>query len=385
MRSRRSAVMAGVVTWAVVLAGLRVSVALPEACPPVTDAELVAAIDATVAWFAAAQDPDGSFAYRITADGERLGGYSEVRHAGVLLSLYQAAAGTGDRAFAVAERGLGWAREQLRSHDDWIALEGDGARLTTGASALLLAALLARGEVDGTGAHTDPALVEGLGRFLGGQVEPSGAVLAYWEGGAPVPGTYSPFFTGEAFWALARLHAVDPDSGAGPPALRIGRYLATARDRAESRVPPVHDHWAAYGLDEVLRGWEAAGAGGSVSAVAVGELTGYAGRLGGYLATAARFQSKDGPAAIERAVGGPPRGAARGTAGEGLAALWRLSRAGTLTARTGELAGHVRCTAGLLVRDQDGGAWFWRGETRMDDQQHALSALLAAREVVRDE
>ena len=35
------------------------------------------------------------------------------------------------------------------------------------------------------------------------------------------------------------------------PARRISTYLATERDDAERRFPPVSDHWGAYAWDEI--------------------------------------------------------------------------------------------------------------------------------------
>ena len=94
-----------------------------------------------------------------------------------------------------------------------------------------------------------------LGRFLLAQTEPSGAVLASYDParGAPVPGEYSKYYTGEAYWALARLHRAFPGEGWGEAADRIGAYLATSRDEVEDHWPPIPDHWAAYGLAETVQ------------------------------------------------------------------------------------------------------------------------------------
>ncbi len=93
-----------------------------------------------------------------------------------------------------------------------------------------------------------------LGRFLASQVEPSGAVLAYYDAGTgkPVPDTYSKYYTGEAYWALARLHGQFPDEGWDEPADAVGNYLATERDDAEGHRLAIPDHWAAYGLSETV-------------------------------------------------------------------------------------------------------------------------------------
>ena len=67
-----------------------------------------------------------------------------------------------------------------------------------------------------------------------------------------MPGEYSKYYTGEAYWALARLHRAFPGEGWGEAADRIGAYLATSRDEVEDHWPPIPDHWAAYGAAETV-------------------------------------------------------------------------------------------------------------------------------------
>ena len=69
---------------------------------------------------------------------------------------------------------------------------------------------------------------------------------------APVAGEYSKYYTGEAYWALARLHRAFPGEGWGEAADRIGAYLAKSRDEVEDHWPPIPDHWAAYGAAETV-------------------------------------------------------------------------------------------------------------------------------------
>ena len=97
-------------------------------------------------------------------------------------------------------------------------------------------------------------LMRGLGRFLVSQTEPTGALLAQYDPdtGAPVPGEYSDYYTGEAYWALALLHRTFPGEGWGETANRIGNYLATERDDVEDHWPALPDHWAAYGAAETV-------------------------------------------------------------------------------------------------------------------------------------
>lgn len=81
-----------------------------------------------------------------------------------------------------------------------------------------------------------------------------------------------------------------------------------------------------------------------------------------------------------------------GTWGEALDSLWRLAgddpRLADIRDKVGERA---VCTAGMLADRQVKtgsasepliGGWFTEGITRMDDQQHALSALLRSMEII---
>ena len=107
---------------------------------------------------------------------------------------------------------------------------------------------------EATGDRRYDTLLRRLGRFLVAQTEPSGAVLASYDPirDRPVPGEYSKYYTGEAYWALARLHLTFPGEGWGKVADRIGAYLATKRDDVEDHFPPIEDHWAAYGLSSTV-------------------------------------------------------------------------------------------------------------------------------------
>ena len=167
------------------------------------------------------------------------------------MGLYQAAAAGLPGALRSADRGTEWALDRLLERDGWAAVAAE-ERVTTGATALLAAGLIIRREA--TGDTRYDGVLRRLGRFLLAQTEPSGAVLASYDParGAPVAGEYSKYYTGEAYWALARLHRAFPGEGWGEAADRIGAYLATSRDEAEGHWPPIPDHWAAYGLAETV-------------------------------------------------------------------------------------------------------------------------------------
>ena len=85
-----------------------------------------------------------------------------------------------------------------------------------------------------------------------------------------------------------------------------------------------------------------------------------------------------------------PRGGAYGVIGEALTGWWLTAREEPRLADLEPVAERATCIAGLAVRAQSDrtdaadaarperveGAWFRDGETRMDDQQHELAALL---------
>jgi hypothetical protein len=150
----------------------------------------------------------------------------------------------------------------------------------------------------------------------------------------------------------------------------------------EGYVLTFPDHWAAYGLAEL-----------GPQALGQAEIV-YARRLAASLGLMSRVESQSGLTGLRRLFRGEPAsGAGLGTIGEGLAALWRLSRDDArLADLSDDLAIRLRCTTGRIVERQTDraeaavfprpelarGAWFSEdGYTQMDDQQHALSALLA--------
>jgi hypothetical protein len=215
-------------------------------------------------------------------------------------------------------------------------------------------------------------------------------MLARWDQQTrePVPDQYDVFATGEAVWALAMLHRVFPGEGWDVPALFTMEYLMDGtRERNEGEVTRLPDHWAAYALEELGR-----------SGLLDDEHIAYAERLAGYFSLRLRAEGQrtgEPLNVVVRGWPGPPSGV--GTSGEGMAALYRLAlRDPRLGSIRPDMAKRMICAAGLMVSRQvtaqeaqsdprphlTGGAWFYRGYTQMDDQQHVLSALLGAAGVV---
>ena len=360
------------------------AIAPPEGCPSVTTADLQRSSQAAVDWFVRNQYPNGSWLYEYRRDGDSsTPGYNDVRHAGAVMALYQAAAAGHPGALRSADRGASWALDRLTQRDDWSAVTAYGAT-TTGTTALLVAGLDYRRAATGDDRYDD--VMRRLGRFLIGQIEPSGAVLAFYDtkSDRPVTGEYSKYYTGEAYWALARLARTFPDEDFAVAADRIGAYLATERDHKEGHWPAIADHWAEYGMAET-------------TPLTSAELA-YARRQAELWGGQARWvQQRFGPWGA--AVRGPVfRGGWYGVMNEGFTGLWRIARAEPgLADIQGSIASRATCIAGIAVHEQASradaasarspsrveGSWFFGdGETRMDDQQHALAALLRTQAVV---
>jgi small neutral amino acid transporter SnatA (MarC family) len=382
----RRLVQAGA-TLALTLGAVFAAVAPPERCPSVDADELRRSAQATVDWFVRNQDRDGTWLYEYdAAEDSIVAGYNEVRHAGVTMGLYQAAAAGLPGALRSADRGTEWALDELIGDEDWAALEGPG-RVTTGATALFAAGLTIRREA--TGDRRYDHLLRRLGNFLLGQTEPSGAVLAEYDidSEAPVPGGYSKYYTGEAYWALARLHHALPGEGWNDGADRIGAYLAESRDEAEGHWPPIPDHWAAYGAAETVEFPERAG-----DRPLTEPEVDYAREQAGLMGVGVRWVSQQfGPWGEIVRGGDTPRGGGYGVMSEALTGWWLTALADPRLAGLREpVADRATCVAGLALDDQADaeeaasfarpgrveGAWLIDGTTRMDDQQHALAGIL---------
>jgi hypothetical protein len=364
-----------VVLWVAVVVALRVAVVPAESCPPVALGDIDRALAAGGAWLARGQDADGRFRYGYDSEtGQLSAEYNTTRHAGVMDALYRLG------RIRAADRGLLYARENLIHADDWTAFAPPGEQANAGVNALLVVALVHRRER--TGETRYDGLIERLARFLVAQEQGDGSVLQFWDPVTrrPVEGLYGKFSTGEAFYALALVGRIEPGEVWDATAHRIGAYLATRRDRAEGYSLREPDHWAAYGLDAL------APAGLTETEVEYGRW------LAGYFGWLIRLESQRRGRILNPFI---ESGAELGTIGEASAALWRLSgtdpRMADLRVDLGE---RIECMAGVLVARQTPrddpdprarGAWFADGYTQMDDQQHALAALLGAREVIRAE
>jgi small neutral amino acid transporter SnatA (MarC family) len=390
----RRAWLAGL-TLVLLLALSFVLVAPPERCPSVTAESLRRSAQASVDWFVRNQKPDGTWLYLYDArENSAAPEYNVVRHTGAAMGLYLAAAHGLPRALRSADRGTEWALDRLIERDRWAAVVLAG-EVPTGATALLTAGLSLRREATGDTRYDDT--LRRFGRFLVAQTEPSGAVLASYDPvrESPVAGDYSKYYTGEAYWALARLHRSFPGEAWGRAADRIGAYLATSRDEVEDHWPPIADHWAAYGLSETVEFPERGRPPLSEQEVS------YARRQAELFGASVRWVSERfGPWGALVRGSHVPRGGGYGVMSEALTGLWLTARDEPRLAKLEEpIAERAGCVAGLAVSAQSDradaaqfarpdrveGAWLRDGETRMDDQQHALAGLLRTIPIVRAE
>jgi small neutral amino acid transporter SnatA (MarC family) len=388
-------VLGSVTAVGLVAVGVFGVLAPPEHCPSVTEHQLRAAAADTVTWFVRNQNANGTWLYQYrAADDEIVPDYNVVRHAGAIMGLYQAARAGYPDAQDSADRGLDWLLDHRIDRHDWTAIDYQG-EISTGAAGLLLAGLSDRRQL--TGDHHYDDLMRRIGRFLSDQIEPSGAVAGWYSAAedAPIAGVYSKYYTGETYWALARLHRTFPDEGWDADADRIGAYLATRRDDVENNWPPIPDHWAAYGLSETV---EFPGRRATDHPLTADEEA-YARRQSEMFGSQVRWISQRfGPWGVVVRTPRQPRGGGYGVVGEALTGFWRAAEAdpGLADVRA-PLATRAECLAGLAIAaqsneheaaayprpDRVAGAWFRNGETRMDDQQHALAALLRTVAIVK--
>jgi hypothetical protein len=384
--------------WAVVLGGLRAFVVQPEHCGDTSPEALHDAAGAAVGWFERNQNDDGTWLYRYDRDIDAaVEGYNITRHAGVTMSLEQAASAGFGEAAGVSERGIEWALDHLyEGPGGWRALAADdvieaNGRIGSGASGLLTAGLAIRRERTGDDRYDDA--MHDLGAFMVSLVNERGQVHASWDiqAGEPTPGTWSKYYTGEVFWALTLLHRVFPDDGYGDPAERIARYIAMERTEVENFEPDLPDHWAAYGF-AVMSTWP--------SFELPEEYDYYVRRQAGIFGMQIRYESQRTNSLFSYVTRGRQTlGAGLGTVGEALGQWYVVA---TSDDRFDDLvdpiAERAHCTAGAAAvrqvgdddvadddRDVVHGAWFQFDVTQMDDQQHALSAVLGALAIPRSE
>jgi len=369
--------------WLVGAAVIRGTLLMPHYCPPVSPESAIFAARESAGWIERAQNADGTYVYEYDRKANREpGGYNVVRHAGVTMSLYQLAAAGDLSVLAAADHGMQYMIDHLYRHDDWAAFQNpDDGAVQLGASALMLDALMQR-RVATNEPRFDELSREVARGLLALQLD-DGAFLNRWDPStaAPVPDDRSKYATGEAFWGLTLMHRFFPGEGWDTFAYKTADYLALSRDEYEhQKFPPWADQWASYGFGEMadwpLQDYHIA----------------YARSLAERFGFLVRVESQRRDNWFSKALHGrQARAAGMGTWVEGLTSLYRLAAIDPRMAdMKDKIAERIDCGAGMLADRQVSeniagrtanpertrGAWFTNDITRMDDQQHALSALL---------
>jgi len=372
--------------WALGALALRAALIPAQVCPPLSREGALVGAREGADWAARVQRQDGTFLYEYDAnqDTDR-GGYNIVRHAGVVMALYLVAAETGDiSVLPAADRGLDYMTLHMLRRDGWAAFQGfENEDPQLGASALMLAGLAQRRIATGDPRFDD--LMREVGRHIRVMQGADGSFSGTWllATAAPDPADRSKYSTGEAFWALTLMHRLFPGEDWDVPARAVADYLSLQRDQVEGfDFPPWADQWAAYGLAEMAT-WPLSD-----------DNIRYARSLADRFGFLVRVESQRQRTWWSDLVRGHQvRGAGTGTWAEALDSLYRLAavdpRMADMRDKLGERAA---CVAGMLAERQVSGteagrydapgiargAWFTNGVTRMDDQQHALSALARA-------
>jgi hypothetical protein len=233
-----------------------------------------------------------------------------------------------------------------------------------------------------------------MARFVAAQVQSDGSVLneVDLETGEGKPNTYSPFATGQTLYLLAQARAITGTTEFDTQISAIIDYLATERAQREGYVPDVSDHWGAYGMAVLTE---------SAPQFLTGRHTvEFVRKQLGIAGIQVRYESQRTNDGLNRWTRGRQTlGAGLGTLGEAIGA-WQVVAATQPELREQQPWLHERlyCVAELLVDRQISsqvadqlrnpssarGAWEQFGITQMDDQQHAISAMLAARNVDLD-
>lgn len=392
-----------VVAWSAACIGVfalaRGAVALPEHCGDITTDRINSSITDGVTWFEQNQSDSGVWLYRFNVQsGEDLGGYNWVRHAGVLLSLEQAArfmdGDVATTAAKVADRGWPAIEKNYQTVriTDVLTTAMKSSSSATGGTALTGIALAER-RIRTADASLDDTLLQ-MARFVAAQVQSDGSVLneVDLETGEGKPNTYSPFATGQTLYLLAQARAITGTTEFDTQISAIIDYLATERAQREGYVPDVSDHWGAYGMAVLTES--------APQFLTDRHTVEFVRKQLGIAGIQVRYESQRTNDGLNRWTRGRQTlGAGLGTLGEAIGA-WQVVAATQPELREQQPWLHERlyCVAELLVDRQISsqvadqlrnpssarGAWEQFGITQMDDQQHAISAMLAARNVGLD-
>ena len=270
----------------------------------------------------------------------------------------------------------------------------DGASMSTGGTALFVLALMERR--DATGLTEFDKDIRAMLRYLESSLKARDDGSMIVRANANFKGEFTSdsvglFATSQTLFALARAERVFPSEGWGDHSHQILEYLTTYKANEEGFVPDMSDHWAAYAMSEMTQ-W-------TTPIVFTDIELAWARKQMGVASIMVRYESQISGSGFNRLLRGHAAiGAATGTHGEALAGWTRLALENDgLTGSVSALSERLGCNNSLLIKRQVSplgsqtylqpsrvaGAWLRGGVTQVDDQQHAMSALLQAN-VVND-
>ena len=379
-----------------VLGGTARAIALPQVCGSTTQNVRDTAVSQAISWLSVNQNSDGTFLYRYDAEQDTdLGGYNWVRHAGTILALEQARGQGFDIANASSEAAIEVAFKhviRMSTKDSEVAGLIDGGSISTGGTALFALALMERR--DATGSVQFDEDIRAMLRFLESSLKgrDDGSMIVRAE--ANLDGQFTTeavglFATGQTLFALARAERLFPGEQWGDHAHQILKYLTTFKANEEGFVPDMSDHWAAYAMAEMTQ-W-------TTPIVYTSIELAWARKQMGMASIMVRYESQISGSGVNQLLRGHTAiGAAAGTHGEALAGWTRLALANDeFAGNVSALNERLSCNNSLLIKRQVSpeesqvypqpsrvvGAWLSSGVTQVDDQQHAMSALLQANKV----
>ena len=384
-------VLLSIAFWLVFLTGVRSTVIPPEDCGKQDYESLQRAAVLAARWMKTNHMDDGRYVYLYDYAADRTpDDYNEVRHAGVTMSLYQAAGRLQDAdALETADSALQWMIDNSIERHGWTAL-APYSTAKLGGSALMLISLAERRLATSDPQYDD--LMHGLATFIAEMQRDDGGFYIHWNVSTDEPNTVdtSRYYPGESLWALALMHEAFPDEGWDGHAWSALEFITERRDDVENvDFPPLPDQWAAYGIAEMIE-WGL-----------TDQQADYARRLAGRFGLLVRSEAQRQGSWYGNAARGNTFGRASGvgTWTEALSSLWRASQYDPRLADLSEpIAERLHCVAGILAERQYEpdeaadyprpelveGAWFRANETRMDDQQHAFSGILYTLDMLDD-
>jgi len=351
------------------------------------------AVSQAISWLSVNQNSDGTFLYRYDAEQDvDLGRYNWVRHAGTILALEQARGQGFDTAIASSEAAIDVAfKHVIRMSTAGAEVAGliDGASISTGGTALFALALMERRDaIDSSEFDED---IHAMLRFLESSLKArdDGSVIV--RADAQLDGQFATdsvglFATSQTLFALARAERLFPGDQWGDQAHPILKYLTTFKANEEGFVPDMSDHWAAYAMGEMTQ-W-------TTPIVFTDIELAWARKQMGMASIMVRYESQISGSGVNQMLRGHAAiGASAGTHGEALAGWARLALANDeFAGSVSALNQRLSCNNSLLIKRQVSqnesqtylhpsrvvGSWLSGGVTQVDDQQHAMSALLQA-------